>query len=84
MYLIVYVESCCVAVLQSTKLGKQVLVCLALQNLHIKGILAARIDCLLLTLNVANIRCSILIKCSEQKARFKKYLLRMTFKIENT
>jgi hypothetical protein len=73
-----------VAVLQSTKLGKQALVCLALQNLHIKGILAARIDCLLLTLNVANIRCSILKKCSEQKARFKKYLVRMTFKIENT
>ena len=35
-----------------------------------KGIQAVRIDFIIL--KVANIRCFILIKCSEQEARFKK------------
>jgi hypothetical protein len=30
-------------------------------------------------LKVANIRCFILIKCSEQKARFKKYVINVVF-----
>ena len=34
-----------------------------------------RIDFFLFILKVANIRCFILIKCSEQKARFKKYVI---------
>ena len=56
---------------------------------YIKGIQAVRIE-LLFILKVANIRCFILIKCSEQEARFKKYvimswyLVKMTFKIGNT
>jgi len=41
----------------------------------VKGIQAVRINFFLFILKVANIRCFILIKCSEQKARFKKYLI---------
>jgi hypothetical protein len=41
--------------------------------LNVKGIQAAvRIDFFLFILKVANIRCFMLIKCSEQEARFKK------------
>jgi hypothetical protein len=40
-----------------------------------KGIQAVRIDFFLFILKVANIRCLILIKCSEQEARFKKYTI---------
>jgi len=40
-----------------------------------KGIQALRIDFLLFILKVANIRCFILIKCSEQETRFKKYAI---------
>ena len=39
-------------------------------NCYIKGIQAVRIDFFIL--KVANIRCFILIKCSEQETRFKK------------
>ena len=42
---------------------------------NIKGIQAVRIDFFLFILKVANIRCFILIKCSEQEARFKKYAI---------
>jgi hypothetical protein len=35
----------------------------------------AQIDFFLFILKVANIRCFILIKCSEQEARFKKYAI---------
>jgi hypothetical protein len=41
----------------------------------VKGIQAVRIDFFLFILKVANIRCFILIKCSEQEARFKKYAI---------
>ena len=43
----------------------------------IKGIQAVRIVFFLfiLLLKVANIQCFILIKCSEQEARFKKYAI---------
>ena len=41
----------------------------------LKGIQAFRIDFFLSILKVVNIRCFILIKCSEQKARFKKYAI---------
>jgi hypothetical protein len=37
-----------------------------------KGIQAVRIDFFLFIFKVTNIRCFILIKCSEQEARFKK------------
>ena len=43
-----------------------------------KGIQAVRIEIFslyYLLLKVANIRCFILIKCSEQEARFKKYAI---------
>jgi len=40
-----------------------------------KGIQAVRIDFFLFILKVTNIRCFILIKCSEQEARFKKYAI---------
>jgi hypothetical protein len=43
--------------------------------LGVKGIQAVRIDFFLFLLKVANIRCFILIKCSEQEARFKKYVI---------
>jgi len=36
----------------------------------IKGIQAVKIDFFLFILKVANIRCFILTKCSEQEARF--------------
>jgi hypothetical protein len=36
---------------------------------------AVRIDFFFFILKVANIRCFILIKCSEQEARFKKYVI---------
>ena len=39
---------------------------------QLKGIQAVKIDFFLFILKVANIRCFILIKCSEQEARFKK------------
>ena len=42
----------------------------------LKGIQAVRIDFFLFILKVANIRCFILIKCSEQEARFKKYAIK--------
>jgi hypothetical protein len=35
----------------------------------------AQIDFFLFILKVANIRCFILIKCSEQEVRFKKYAI---------
>ena len=38
----------------------------------LKGIQAVRIDFFLFILKIANIRCFILIKCSEQETRFKK------------
>ena len=41
----------------------------------IKGIQPVRIDFFWFILKVANIRCFILIKCSEQEARFKKYVV---------
>jgi hypothetical protein len=40
----------------------------------LKGIVA-QIDFFLFILKVANIRCFILIKCSEQEVRFKKYAI---------
>ena len=40
----------------------------------LKGIVA-QIDFFWSILKVANIRCFILIKCSEQEARFKKYAI---------
>jgi len=42
---------------------------------EVKGIQAVRIEFFLFTLQVANIRYFILIKCSEQEARFKKYVI---------
>ena len=36
---------------------------------------AVRIEFVLFILKAANIRCFILIKCSEQKVRFKKYVI---------
>jgi hypothetical protein len=42
---------------------------------YVKGIQAVRIDFFWFILKVANIRCFILIKCSEQEARFKKYAI---------
>jgi hypothetical protein len=41
----------------------------------LKGIQAVRIEFFLFILKVANIRYFILIKCSEQEARFKKYVV---------
>ena len=41
---------------------------------QLKGIQAVKIDFFFI-LKVANIRCFILIKCSEQEARFKKYVI---------
>ena len=41
----------------------------------VKGIQSVRIDFFLFILKVANIRCFILKKCSEQEARFKKYAI---------
>ena len=43
-------------------------------NVPFKDIQAVRIEFFCL-LKVANIRCFILIKCSEQEARFKKYAI---------
>jgi hypothetical protein len=43
-------------------------------NFRLKGIQAVRIDFFFI-LKVANIRCFILIKCSQQEARFKKYVI---------
>jgi hypothetical protein len=40
-----------------------------------KGKQALRIDFFLFILKVANIWCFILIKCSEQEPRFKKYVI---------
>ena len=42
---------------------------------NVKGIQAVRIDFFLFMLKVANIRCCILIKCSEQKDRFTKSVM---------
>ena len=41
----------------------------------IKGNTVAQIDFFLSILKVANIRCFILVQCSEQEARFKKYAI---------
>jgi len=42
---------------------------------YVKGIQAVRIDLFLFILEVAHIRCFMLIECSEQEARFKKYAI---------
>jgi hypothetical protein len=41
----------------------------------VKGIQAVGIEFFFFILKVANIRCFIVIKCSEQEARFKKYVI---------
>ena len=49
----------------------------------VKGIQAIRID-FFLYINVANIRCFILIKCSEQEARFKKICYNVVISEKNS
>ena len=57
----------------SAKLLFVVFILNALYFMLFKGIQAVRIDFIIL--KVANIRCFILIKCSEQEARFKTYVI---------
>jgi hypothetical protein len=49
-----------------------------------KGIQAVRIDFFLFISKVANIRCFILIKCSEQEARFKKICYNVVISEKNS
>jgi hypothetical protein len=49
---------------------------MSMRECILKGIQAVRIDFFLFMLKIANIRCFILIKCSEQEARFKKYVIK--------
>jgi hypothetical protein len=56
---------------RQTKDYKVGICCFSAKHTAFKGIVA-QIDFFLFILKVANIRCFILIKCSEQEARFKK------------
>jgi hypothetical protein len=51
---------------------------------YVKGIQAVRIDFFLFILKVAHIRCFMLIKCSEQEARFKKICYNVVISEKNS
>jgi hypothetical protein len=52
--------------------------------LNVKGIQVVRIDFFFFILKVANIRCFILIKCSEQEVRFKKICYNVVISEKNS
>jgi hypothetical protein len=62
---------------ETNKLAQCYLLCIIIHKItnFQSTIFKVRFDFFWFILKVANIRCSILIKCSEQEARFKKYAI---------